>query len=380
MRSNQFDLVVVGAGIAGLVAAAVAAQRGRRVAVASSGPGSFVFGAGTVEARSLDAATPGLDEAFAFFHQFSGEAGVPFLGGCGVTHLIPTMLGSFQVASMAPFTLWNADPHEATDVAVVGVRGMTSINAKFIAERLNTAVAALSCRAQYRAVEIELPPTVGTFPSALQFANRYDQDATFREQLRAQLTPLAHQAEALIVPGVLGLQCGRTEFAQLECELGAQLCELPTLPPSVPGLRLYHHWEARLQRLGVEMYTGFPIARLECDSGRCVAVWLETPARPLRLEAATVILATGPFSWLLLGNEVVGYNRQMQPVDAQGAPLVDNVYVAGTMLRGAGDVRGLQGGNALAILTGYVSGAYAAGEARFWPLPESLGAAGVQYA
>jgi flavin-dependent dehydrogenase len=48
MASNHFDVVVVGAGIAGMTAAAAAAGQGRKVGLVNAGFGLFVFGAGCV--------------------------------------------------------------------------------------------------------------------------------------------------------------------------------------------------------------------------------------------------------------------------------------------------------------------------------------------
>ncbi len=357
MESNHFDVIVAGAGISGITSAAAAASRGLRVALVSTGPGTFVLGAGCVEVQEMDRGTPSLEEAINFFRNLTDLAGCGFLGGIGETHYIPTILGSFQTVSLAPFYMWNGEPSESSQVAVVGIKGLSSFDCNFVAERLAYYTTKLGWGSTYVARDIELSTESGTVPGTLQFGNRYDRDLHFREELRDALKPIAAKANVVILPGILGLRSGQSEIEWLQKELGCLLCELPTLPPSIPGMRLFNRLEARLRKVGVEFFTGFPIRQLQIEDGRCKAVLLETPARPLRLSSETLILATGPFSGKLLGAYSAGVNRDLHPVNAAGEVLANNVFAAGAILRNSG----ARGGNAMAILTGYISGMLAAG-------------------
>lgn len=363
VRSNHFDLIVAGAGIAGITSAAAAAGRGLRVALVSTGPGSFVLGAGCVEVQNMDRGTPSLEEAMGFFRNLTELAGCGFRGGLDETRHIPTILGSFQTVSLAPFYMWNGDPEAAAQVAVVGIKGLSSFDCNFVAERLVYHAGKLGRGSTYVAREIELSTEEGTVAGTLQFGNRFDRDPKFRKELRDALKPIAAKASLIILPGILGLKSGQEEIEGLEKELGCLLCELPTLPPSIPGMRLFNRLEARLRRAGVEFFTGFPIQKLEVEKTHCTGILLDTPARPLRLSSETLILATGPFSGKLLGTPSFGVNSDLRPVDSAGALIADNMYAAGAILRG----NSARGGNAMAILTGYAVGMLAAG-------------AGVQYA
>jgi len=363
VKSNQFDVIVAGAGIAGITAAAAASHRGLRVALVSTGPGSFVLGAGCVEIQDMDWTTPSLEEAVNFFSDLTEIAGCGFRGGVGEARSIPTILGSFQTVSMAPFYMWNGDPTAADRVAVVGIRGLSTFDSSFVADRLAYHSSKLGQRTTYIATEIKLSTEADTLPGTLQFANRYDRDAGFREELRAALKDTARAVRLLILPGILGMKSGWNEIEWLERELGCMICELPTLPPSIPGMRLFNRLEARLRKVGVEIYTGFPIQQLQIENGHCKGVLLETPARPLKVSADALILATGPFSGKLLGTHSYSFSHDLRPVDSSGAVIANNVFGAGAILRNSS----ARGGNAKAVLSGYVCGMLAAG-------------AGVQYA
>ncbi len=363
VKSNQFDVIVAGAGIAGITAAAAASNRGLRVALVSTGPGSFVLGAGCVEIQNMDWTTPSLEEAIDFFTNLTESAGCGFRGGLGQARSIPTILGSFQTVSMAPFYMWNGDPSAASRVAVAGIRGLSTFDSSFVADRLAYHSKKLGQSTTYIATEIKLSTEADTLPGTLQFANRYDREVAFREEVRDALKDTAGAVKLIILPGILGLKSGWKEIDWLERELGCMICELPTLPPSIPGMRLFNRLEARLRKMGVEIYTGFPIQQLEIENGHCKGVLLETPARALRIGGESLILATGPFSGKLLGTHSYGFSHDLRPVDTSGAVIANNIFGAGAILRNSS----ARGGNAKAVLSGYVCGMLAAG-------------AGVQYA
>jgi glycerol-3-phosphate dehydrogenase subunit B len=272
-------------------------------------------------------------------------------------HLVPTILGSFQTVSLAPFYVWNGDPSEARQVAVVGIKGLSSFDCNFVAERLAYHVAELGRASTYFASEIELSTEPGTIPGTLQFGNRYDRDPRFREELRDALKPIAAKANVIILPGILGLKSGQEDIEWIEKQLGCLICELPTLPPSIPGMRLFNRLEAWLRKDGVELLTGFPIRQLQIENGQCKGVLVETPARPLMLSSDALILATGPFSGKQLGIDSFSVDSDLRPLDSTGAVIADNLLVAGAILRKSS----AHSGNAMAILTGYVSGMLAAG-------------------
>ncbi len=355
VASNHFDLIVAGAGISGITSAAAAISRGLRVALVSSGPGSFVFGAGCVEIDNMDHNTPSLAEALEFFRNLTELAECGFRGGVEEKRHIPTILGCFQTVALAPFYMWNGDPSAAKQVAVVGIRGLSSFDSNFVAQRLAYHAGKLGRATSYTAHEIDLSTVAGTFPGTLQVGNRYDRDPRFREEVRNALLPIAAKVDLVILPGILGLKSGNSEIERLEQQLGCMICELPTLPPSIPGMRLFNRLEAHLRRAGVEFFTGFPIQQLQIENRHCQGVRLDTPARPLELSSETLILATGPFSGKLLG-AAFAVNRELQPVDAKGAVMADNLFAVGAILRNC-SARNL---NATAILTGYVGGMLAA--------------------
>jgi hypothetical protein len=75
----------------------------------------------------------------------------------------------------------------------------------------------------------------------------------------------------------------------------------------------------------------------------------------MNLRGQCVVLATGRHSGSLLGGAYAGRDYEMRPLDATGAVMARNLFVAGLLPNSAGD-----SGDAMHILTGYCAGNLAA--------------------
>jgi len=348
------DVLVVGAGLAGLTAAAAAVSADATVTVVHGGFGRFTLGAGCLMSRPPGEETSDADtEAAAFFAAFARAAGCPILGTLSDQRHLPTLLGGVQPIAMAPVTVSTAAEARGR-VALVGFTDLPFFDVDFMAERLNRRAAPTTTYVPRWAV---LPQDAGPLRSTLHVANRFDRDPAFREALLATLGPVTEGVEALILPGCLGQHTRADEIERFAQALGCPLGELPTLPPSVPGLRLFHALRDYLVHRGVEIRSGFPVTALVREGRRCRGVLIEAPGRPQRLTAGSVILASGRHSLDLLGGTPAHVDDCLRPCDAAGSCLLEGLYVAGSILTGDDRRRD----NERAILTGYRAGALATG-------------------
>jgi len=120
-----------------------------------------------------------------------------------------------------------------------------------------------------------------------------------RERLAAALRPHLRTggvaARAVALPAVLGLLRSRLVQADLEERLGVPLFELPTLPTSVPGLRLDAALEEALAAAGVKrLHQWRALALTPVEGGLLVGVGREAVRHTIR--ARSVVLATGRFA------------------------------------------------------------------------------------
>jgi anaerobic glycerol-3-phosphate dehydrogenase len=171
---------------------------------------------------------------------------------------------------------------------------------------------------------------------------------------------VVNDAELMILPGVLGINSNDNDFKHLEEEIGCAICELPTVPPSVPGLRLLQHFERHLVRIGVEVSAGFSVKDLCIEDDRCTGAYLDVPGKPRFIRADAVVLATGRFSHLL---ERQGSHDnsprpprqvgdELHPPTNAGDVVATNLFECGGALGNSEPHHG----NAIAILTGYQAG------------------------
>jgi len=115
-----------------------------------------------------------------------------------------------------------------------------------------------------------------------------------REKLAEALKMAAGQAKVIGLPAILGMHCPDHVRAELERLTGLEIFEIPTMPPSVPGIRLRELFEQVLPQKGVTLIPQQKVTALTFDDN-CAMLSLSDSYGPIRVQAQAVILATGRF-------------------------------------------------------------------------------------
>jgi glycerol-3-phosphate dehydrogenase subunit B len=385
--SLGYDAVVLGAGVAGLTTAAQLAEGGARVCVLAKGVGSTHLAPGTVDvlgyapervehpAEALTgfiAAHP--DHPYAAIGGEAIAAAVDWLatcidrgpqpayryvGGLERNHLLPTAVGAVRPSALVPETMASGDTRDSAPVCVVGARVLRDFHASLCAGNLRRAGLAA------RAVEVELD--VGRVEAnALGLARRFD-DPSFRASFAARLALLLRPGERVALPAILGLRDPYGAWSDLQHRLGHAVFEVPTLPPSAPGMRMYNALVAALRAAGGRLILGAAVRDVEREGGRVTAVHAQTSGHDTTYRARWFVLATGGFNsgaielgsdWrareTILGLSLRGMPAPdeprfgadyfgAQPMSAVGIAVdaslkavdTENVYVTGAALPGA---------------------------------------------
>lgn len=350
MSDNAIEVLVVGEGLAGITAAASAAANGKRVMLVSKGPGSFALGSACIDVAGLNKWPPEqVDKGIARFVELAASAGCGYNGGLVERRLIPSITGTFQEVSLAPNSLWNGDPRTAATTVVAGIENLVGFDANFVAERLQFNAHRIGLNTSYRGAVITLAEFHRGSVTPLEIATRFDRDPGYRNALLTRMKKAADGAELLIAPGILGLQSVDADFSLFEEDIGCAICELPTLPPSVPGLRLLQKLERALNSLGVELSIGFAATKLCIQSGWCTSVELDTPGRSRIVPVDAVVLACGRFAHLPDSCGVDHVDQVLQPVDARGEVIAHNLLACGSLLSNVAPRQV----NAMAIISGF---------------------------
>ena len=410
---SHHDVVVVGTGLAGLTAAVRLAQSGARVLVVAKGVGATHLSPGTIDvlgygparverpAEALGAlleahpdhpyrlvGADGVAAAVTWFKDCfatSSLAPYAYVGGVEENLLLPTAVGVPRPSAVVPETMAGGDLRAGGPVCVVSFRALKDFHPALLADNLARSEAGVEARA----VELGLAPEGRADVNALGFARGFDQPA-FRREVVAQVAARLGAEERVAFPAVLGIADPHGAWTALEHALGRPVFEVPTLPPSVPGMRLFAVLREALRRAGGAVVLNNAVIGAERAGGRVIALRTRVGLREERRAADWVVLATGGFAsggveldsrWTAretaLGLPVTGVpgaggerfrpgyfddhpmaragvavDAELRPVDAAGDRVLDNVLVVGATLAGAEPWRE-KSGDGLSLATGH---------------------------
>jgi glycerol-3-phosphate dehydrogenase subunit B len=311
--TRTYDAVAIGAGVAGLTAATRLAERGARVCVLAKGVGSTHLAPGTIDVlgyrperveEPASAFAPfveahpdhpyaliGADAVSSALGWFAArveegpQPGYRYVGGLEQNHLLPTAVGALKPSAFVPQTMAPGDVRAPAPVCVVGLRVLRDFHARLCAGNLQGA------GIEARAVELDLD--VGRAEAnALGLARRLD-DPAFRAAFAARLVPLLRSGERVGMPAILGLLDPHAVWSDLERRLARPVFEIATLPPSVPGMRLYNVLVAALRRAGGRLVLGAEVVDGHWQGSRVQAVRARTSGHDTVYRADSFVLASG---------------------------------------------------------------------------------------
>ncbi|MDR7867018.1 MAG: anaerobic glycerol-3-phosphate dehydrogenase subunit GlpB [Sporomusaceae bacterium] len=418
---KEYDVIVVGAGLAGLAAAAAAAGEGARVLLAAKGAGALTIGGGTIDilgygpdgrpVTDLAAAIaalpeshpygklglPAVREAADWFLALCEEGGYPYCGSLAANRWLPTAAGTLKPACLVPRTMDTVGVSAADGIVILGFAGLKDYRPEMIAQGLASRP---GYNKHYSVVAIDCGFTGGRDATALDVARWLDSEAG-RAACAAQLKKRLPSGRFVIMPPVLGTQPGCAAWEDLEAASGCRLVEIAGAPPAVTGLRLRALLLAHLRRQGVAILEHAAVIRAEAADDRCQAIVTGRQGRERSYRARSFVFATGGFlggglesfagaaresvfklplavpadqqAWsqprlLASGPQPfatfgVATDGELRPVDATGRPLLDNVRFAGAILAGC-DYSYEKSGNGVALVSGYKAGVAAGRNSR----------------
>ena len=399
---SHHDVVVIGAGLAGLTAAVRLAEGGARVLVLAKGIGATHLSPTTIDVlgyapdrvdRPRDA-LGGLPEGhpYSLVGSEAVAASVEWLkarvaggslspyayrGSLEENMLLPTALGVPRPSAVVPETMAGGDLRTDGPLFVVGFRGLKDFHPALLAEMLGRTGRTA------RSAELDLVPEGRADVNSLGYARAFD-DPSFRAEVTAQLLGRLRADERVAFPAVLGIADPHGAWSDLERRLGRPVFEVPTLPPSVPGMRLFAILREALRRAGGRVILNSVVVGAERDGGRVGALRVRVGLREERRGCDWVVLATGGFAaggleldsrWAAretaLGLPVAGVPAHGEPRFSPGYlddhPMgragvavgpdlrpegIENVLVAGATLAGAEPWRE-KSGDGISVATGY---------------------------
>jgi len=415
---RRYDAIVIGLGLAGLTAALRLAEGGARVLVLAKGVGATHLSSSTIDVlgyapaaveRPREAlpgfiaehpdhpyARVGVDAIAEAIEWFKGR--VDYSGSLEANLLLATAVGALRPSAVVPRSMAHGDLRGGGKLAAVGFATLKDFYPALFADSLRRA------GVEARAITLELPPERRADANALAFARALD-GAAYRDRLVEALAGQLGDAERVAFPAVLGYNAAPEVLEALEARLGRPVFEVPTLPPSVPGIRLHRTLLTALRRAGAAVRLNNVVVGAE-GGERVESLRVRVGLREERVAASWVVLATGGFAsggleldsrWqareTALGLPVSGapapgeprfepdyfahhpfnaagiaVDGELRPLDGSGRRVYENVLVAGATLAGSEPWKE-KSGDGISLATGYaaaglVLGAPAVAEAR----------------
>ena len=388
-------VVVVGAGLAGLVAAIGLAKAGRKTTLVTFGLGGMQLSQGTIDILGytgdehhtlIPKPFEGMDDlpenhpyrvagadavraGLAVLTEALGE-GV-LVGDAETNGLYPTAVGALRPTALVPASMAAGRCEPGKKFLIVGVHELKDFHPELIAGNINRTPLPDGDPIPARHASFSKPAREGEIDAnPVNYARAMD-GAQFRRDFAAKVKALAQPGETVGVPAVLGLN-DPAVHAEVEQIVGAPVFEIVSQPPSVPGMRLNQQLTAAAKAAGVRLVMGSKVQGLVTAGGRVTGVTVATAGRSKVIPADAVVHCPGGFesgalavdSYNKVSETVFGLpvtatdatelihgdywgkpqglflvgvatDESMRPVDAGGAVVHPNLYAAGGILAGS---------------------------------------------
>jgi glycerol-3-phosphate dehydrogenase subunit B len=118
---------------------------------------------------------------------------------------------------------------------------------------------------------------------------------SFRENIGREIKKQLQGETRIGFPAILGTHDPARVKEDLEATIGAKVFEIPILPPSIPGIRIFNCFKKWLIRKGVTFLLGYSVSKAVLRGKRCERVEVLHPPVTTSYSADRYILATGRF-------------------------------------------------------------------------------------
>ncbi len=326
----KFDTLIIGGGLAGLIAGIKLCKSNKRCAIVSSGQSALHFCSGSfdllnklpngkiVESPAIDVKElielnpkhPYAKIGEAQFAKLTNEAIALFkeleipISAFNNNHYRITPFGEIKPTwlSIDYFAISeDKDKMPWKEVAIFNMSNFLDFYPEFLASGLRKK----GVKSSIHMFTLPSLERLRRSPSELRSSNMTNiMDQLSEEEFNQLVTILkegSKTCDAILFPAILGLK-NDTIIHQLEKEVGKKIHLVPTLPPSVIGIKLQQYLVKQFQRLGGEYMLGDSIMNAEVVENKIDKVYSFNHG-DIPFVANNIILATGSyFSQGLISN------------------------------------------------------------------------------
>ena len=417
----KFDSIIIGGGIAGLTSGIRCAKAGLKCAIISSGMSALHFASGSIDllGRSADGdivydpfsqlpaflahypehpyAKCGetiISESLSFFTDELAEQSMQLCHNGQKNHFHLTTFGTLTPTYLSQQSVYSPELDraftEGRKIALIDFEGFRDFHIPLI--KANLPQHSLFRNRDIITGTVSLSPLLKSLKNPHEFRSidisRMLETEAHLQKIAEDIDQLAADREIVGLPACIGFIRHNEVYSSLQEMTGRLIYEIPTLPPSILGMRLDHGLKSRFSELGGIFIAGDKVIGGKIQTGRLTEIYTQNHESTL-LQANAFVLASGSFFSGGLVSEFSGMkepvfnlalsydknrknwaadqffqaeshpylefgiktNQRLNPFDVSGQP-IHNLYCAGAILAGYNPIREGSGGG-VAISSGY---------------------------
>ena len=326
----KYDVIVIGGGLAGFTTAIRCAEAGLKSIVISTGESALAFASGSIDVLGFDQnnhpvtqpfdqinqlspthpyrklGTEVLRQSLEFFQAQMKAAGLPMDSYQQINHGRLTAIGAIRPTWFSqpgtyalPLT---TPPAGVRRIAVVNLAGFRDFQPALL-------MAGLRRQPNFADVTFTLADINAETLNINNVRNASEMRPlelarTLKRELFSQpnglhilssaLQKAAYNADLVIIPAVLSEENDNGILMELKRLAGLQICEVATLPPSLPGMRIAAALKLRFRQLGGLFLDGDKVINGHFEHDQLLSVTTQLN-QSMPLSASHFVLATGSF-------------------------------------------------------------------------------------
>ncbi|TXT57453.1 MAG: hypothetical protein BAJATHORv1_10155 [Candidatus Thorarchaeota archaeon] len=337
---HEYDLAVIGGGIAGLVAGTIASESGLKTILIRKGRGATSYSSGAIDILGnlvesqfplspIDAlSTTGVirsthpyvilgisennrevhtelivqrvKDSVKWLQRNLDGLCAEFTGALDQAMEAITVLGTTKPTCFVQKTMDMGNlvkDHDDSNLLFVDIVGHPDFNGR-LAARTYAEFQRYADKPVKRVSSCSITITPFGKPyniSSVEVARHLDHSGLPKEALSELRKNIENTgATHVALPPVMGIESANTVLQEI-AELGVHPFEVLSFPPSVPGMRLQQSLDAMYLESGGQMIVGHEVVGYDSADDRVSRIIAKSPHRKMKISATSTILATGKF-------------------------------------------------------------------------------------